>query len=125
MKKTVTCIECPVGCRLEAEIDASGTIKVLGNKCAKGYAYAVKELTSPERFQTSTVKAEGLEVKRVPVRTDSPVPKGRIKDVMDVLEKTVIVSSIEEGDIVAENVLGLGANIIATRSYKKPAPGSR
>ncbi len=117
VKKTITCIECPVGCSLEIDLDGSSSPKVMGNKCAKGYAYAVKELTSPERFLTSTVKAEGLDVRRVPVRTDRPIPKERIKDVMASLGKVVITSPVKAGEVVRENILGLGANIVVTRSY--------
>ena len=116
MKKQITCIECPAGCLLEVNVQADAILEVKGNKCEKGYAYAQKEMTSPERFLTSTVLAEGLEMKRIPVRTDKPVPKEKISDIMDIIRKKRIERPVKAGDVLEANVLGLGANIVATRS---------
>jgi CxxC motif-containing protein len=116
MKKQITCIECPAGCLLEVNVQEGAMEEVKGNKCEKGYAYAQKEVTSPERFLTSTVASEGLEMKRVPVRTNRPVPKERISDIMDVIRRKRIERPVKAGDVLEANVLGLGANIVATRS---------
>ena len=116
MKKKMICIECPVGCLLEVDVEADGEVSVSGNRCEKGATYARKEMTCPERFLTSTVKAEGLEMKMVPVRTDRPVPKDKMAEVMTIVHQEIIKSPVKAGDVIVRNVLGLEANLIATRS---------
>ncbi|MFA6635833.1 MAG: DUF1667 domain-containing protein [Candidatus Omnitrophota bacterium] len=120
MKKQITCIECPAGCLLEVNFQEGG-MEIKGNKCEKGYAYAQKEMTSPERFLTSTVAAAGLEMKRIPVRTDKPVPKAKITDIMEVVRRKRIERPVKAGDVLVANVLGLGADIVATRSVNLKA----
>lgn len=119
MKKSMICIECPVGCLLELDVNDGRVECVKGNKCEKGRAYAIKEITSPERFLTSTITAEGLEISMVPVRTDRPIPREKIKDVMDSLKGEKIRDPVKAGDIIVKNILGLEANIIATRNVGK------
>jgi len=83
MTKKMTCIACPIGCQLEVEVDGSRVISVSGNKCEKGPAYAKQEVENPTRMFTSTVLAEGLELKMVPVRTSSPIPKEKLLPAME------------------------------------------
>ena len=57
--KTVnlTCIGCPLGCQLEVMMDANGDIQLItGNTCPRGEKYARKEVTSPTRIVTSSVR---------------------------------------------------------------------
>ena len=46
MERTVTCINCPVGCRMTVILtDAGGFVSVTGNTCPRGAAYAEQECT--------------------------------------------------------------------------------
>ena len=50
MHKELVCINCPIGCRLIIELDDQDHyLTVSGNLCPNGKAYAIKEMTSPER----------------------------------------------------------------------------
>ena len=40
MKKTLTCIECPIGCTIEVELQDGNVISVQGNGCPRGRLYA-------------------------------------------------------------------------------------
>ena len=115
MRKKITCIECPAGCAIEAHIEEDGTVSVFGDKCDKGNAYARKEMTCPERLLTSTVRAEGLEVAMIPVRTSAPVPKESIKNIMETVHAARVTGPVKSGDVVIPDVMGLGVDIIATR----------
>lgn len=111
----MTCIVCPKGCRLN--VDTGGTeIIVTGNDCARGIPYAKKELTNPTRVVTSTVAIEGAIHKRLPVKTDRDIDKNLNFDVIQELEKVKLQSPIKINEIIIENILNTGANIIATRS---------
>jgi len=111
MKKTInmTCIMCPMGCQLT--VDKSGKeIKVSGNTCLRGENYAKEEVTSPKRIITALVKTEdGV----LPVKTTKPVPKDKIFDVVDEINKLTIKNG-KLGDVIIKNVLGLDVDIVIT-----------
>lgn len=45
MLRQFTCIMCPMGCSLEAEVLPEGQVeKVTGNNCKRGKEYAVREV---------------------------------------------------------------------------------
>lgn len=112
--KELICITCPKGCRLT--VDESDGIKVNGYGCERGIVYARKELTDPTRVLTSTVKAEGGPLARLPVKSDRDVPKPMLRDIVIELEKITAHCPVQCGQVLVENILGTGANIVATRS---------
>ena len=111
--KTMTCIVCPKGCRLQID-DEYGTIKVTGNACPRGVDFAIAELTNPLRTLTTSVRTGFQAVPVLSVRTAGEIPKGKIREVMAFLGTVVVREPLAIGETVAENVLGLGVNVIAT-----------
>lgn len=116
MVKKLTCIECPKGCNLEVDVENCRVIKVRGNKCPKGEEYAVAEIENPVRILTATVLSEGLSLKMVPVRTDAPIPKTRLFEAMEEIRRLKVNKPHQPGDVIINNFLGLGVNLIATRN---------
>ena len=116
MKKTLTCIECPVGCTLELDIENCHVVAVSGNKCPKGHDYAIEEIENPKRILTSTVLTEGLPLRLLPVRTDRAIPKAKTMEAMRELKSIRVKKRLRAGDAVAENFMNLGVNLVATRS---------
>ncbi len=112
------CIVCPLGCHLTIEKDehAENGFKVFGNKCPRGEVYANKELTAPTRMLPTTVKIKNAQLSRLPVKTQSPVPKELIFDCMTIINSVEVSAPIKMGDIIIENILGTGVNIVATRT---------
>ena len=111
MKKEFICIVCPRGCRIT--MDEEGNIT--GNLCKRGIDYVKTEVTNPTRIVTSTVKTIFPELPRVSVKTDKPVPKGLIMDVMKELSKITIDKPMEIGTVI-KNILNTDANVVLTRS---------
>ena len=116
--REMTCISCPIGCRLTVEKDDDKII-VQGNQCKRGIVYAEKEMTNPSRVVCSTVEIEGGFLPSLPVKTDEPVPKGKIFEVMDAINKQHVKAPIHMGEIIIPNVAGTDSNIIATRDLKR------
>jgi CxxC motif-containing protein len=116
MTREMICIECPLGCPLSVDIENNKVVATRGNKCPKGEAYAANEVQDPRRILTSTVLCEGLGLKFLPVRTDQPVPKAKLLDLMREIRSVRLKIPVEVGDIVKANLLDLGVNLIATRS---------
>ena len=113
--KEFICIVCPRGCHLTVD----DNMNVTGNTCPRGKVYALNEITNPTRMITSTVAIESSELNRLPVMTSSPIPKGKILDVMEEINKVRIKAPVRINDVVIKNVLGLDSDIIATRNILK------
>lgn len=118
-RKEITCIGCPMGCNLEVEIVGENNITVKGCSCKKGEIYGIKECTNPTRIVTSTVWVEGGEEDTVPVKTAGDIPKSKIFDCIKELKNLCVKAPVSIGDIIVENILGTGVNIIATRNIAK------
>ena len=80
MVKELICIVCPRGCHLTVDTELE---KVTGNTCKRGEIYGLNEVKNPTRIVTSTVKIDGCDNIVVPVKTEEPIPKGMIFDVMN------------------------------------------
>lgn len=114
-KKSVTCVICPNGCTIDVEYEADQILSVTGNKCKRGYDYAAAEVVNPVRILTSTVfSADGSH--KVAVKSESPVPKSKLFEIMKEIKATKAPEKVQMGDIIIRNVAGTGVNIIATIS---------
>lgn len=114
----VVCIVCPKGCRLKVTRE-NEEMTVTGNQCKRGQAYGLKEVTNPTRVITSTVKVNHPVHRRMPVVTKGAVPKAMMFDVVKEINKVVLELPITMGDIIIEDVLGTGVNIVASRTINK------
>lgn len=117
MLKTYTCIMCPRGCEITAE-GTTPPFSIHGNQCRRGEAYVEQELINPMRNIASSVVVEGGELPLASVRLSAPIPKARIFDVMDIIRTVRCTAPVYEGDVVVKNVLGLGSDVIATRTVE-------
>lgn len=114
MKKELTCVECPMGCRIVVELEGDKIIGIEGNTCARGKMYAENEVFDPKRVITSTVKLACGGV--LPVKTDRPVSKKDMFEVMKVINTLVASVPVKTGDVIKEDVFG--ANIISAKTVE-------
>ena len=116
MEQNITCINCPVGCRMTVVMsDSGGFLSVSGNTCPRGAAYARQECTLPQRMVTAVISVSGS---RIPlsVKTSRPVPKDLIPAVMHELSRVRICVPVHSGQVIIPDILHTGSDIIATRS---------
>ncbi|MFA5162305.1 MAG: DUF1667 domain-containing protein [Elusimicrobiales bacterium] len=118
MTSKLICIECPQGCGMEVWLEGGKVVSVSGNTCPRGDKYARSEMENPVRTFTSSVLAEGLDIKMLPVRTSGPIPKDKLFAAMAEVKKIVVSKPVQAGDAVAENFMGLGVNLTACRPAK-------
>ena len=118
----LTCIVCPRSCRLQIE-NENGVFTVTGNGCKRGALFAQSEMTDPKRTISSTVATVFPEAPVLPVRVSAEIPKSRIFDVIREINQTVVRTRVGRGEAVIENVLNLGADVIATSSVLKEKAG--
>jgi NADPH-dependent 2,4-dienoyl-CoA reductase/sulfur reductase-like enzyme/CxxC motif-containing protein len=110
----LVCIVCPKGCRLE--VSPAKNFAVSGHTWERGENYGKQEIGNPTRVITSTVCISGAELPRLPVKTDTPIPKGIIFDAMKLLDGLELKGFVSGGTVVVKNICGTNANFVATRS---------
>ena len=115
--RELTCIGCPLGCQLTVTM-GNDEIKVEGNTCPRGEAYAKKEVTNPTRIVTSTVRVEGGTIERTAVKTASDIPKGKIFECVKALKGIEVPAPVHIGDVILENVADTGVDIVATKNVE-------
>lgn len=114
---TYLCIGCPLGCRLEVEEDLSHEIvEVRGHRCRKGERFARQEHVDPRRMLTTTVAVRGGRLARLPVRTADAIPKDLVLPLCEQLRSVVVPAPVEMGDLVLGDPLGLGVDVVASRT---------
>ena len=116
--RELTCINCPMGCRITVTMDGDSIVSVSGNTCKRGDTYARNEVTSPVRTVTTTISVNGGSVDRVSCKTKEPVPKDKIFEVMGEINKSSCTAPVNIGDVLIEDCAGTGIPVVATKSVK-------
>jgi len=117
--KIIRCIVCPTGCEIKVKKGAIEKVTFEGYTCERGLEYAQQEFYEPKRILTTTMRIENGLLPLIPVRTDKAILKEKLKEVLIEIAEMKLKAPVKMGDILIENVLGLGANIIASRDLIK------
>lgn len=116
--KEIYCVTCPKGCKLTVKMDGEQVVEVL-HGCKRGQDYAHEELTNPKRMVATSVQVDGGVHPLLAVYTAQPIPKGMIHPLLDALRSVHVQAPVKMGQVVAENVLDTGVNVLASRSVKR------
>lgn len=114
-EQVLTCITCPVGCRMTVALEDGQVVSVTGNACKRGEVYARQESVQPLRMVTAVKKVPGSAMP-VSLKTRSPIPKDKIADCMAAIEKMSLHLPILMGQVLLQDVAGTGVDLVATRS---------
>lgn len=123
----LVCIACPKGCLLTVRKAASGTASaaasgtasamvVEGNRCPKGEVYGREELIAPRRTVTASMRTDCGDHPCVPVRTDRPLARGMVRDLLRELYAGRVKLPVRLGDAVVRDWRGTGVCVVATRT---------
>lgn len=112
MKKQMICISCPMGCRLEVDIENETIVSIAGNSCPRGIAYAKDECLDPKRMVTTIVRVQGRELP-LPVKTARPIQKAYIMESVRAVQALVLQPPVKIGDVIVKNVCNTGVDIVA------------
>ena len=113
-KEIITCINCPVGCRMEVVHEGETVISVTGNTCKRGDTYARQECVAPLRMVTAVAPVRDRQMP-VSLKTRTPIPKKLINDCMKAVMEKPFEAPIAAGDVLIPNVCGTGVDVIATK----------
>lgn len=112
----LTCVLCPVGCELEIGKGPAGEIRVQGNQCDKGIPFATDEVLHPMRNLATSIPVRGTEARMVSVRLSRPVPRESLFPILAEIGKLRPEAPVRRGQVLIADVLGSGADVIATRT---------
>lgn len=112
MKRNITCVVCPCGCSMVADMDGE-RITVTGNACPRGEAHAIGECTNPVRSLTSIVRVTNREDTMVSVKSAAPVPKGKVFEIMERIRAAGVEAPVKIGDVILSDVYG--TEIVSTK----------
>ncbi len=116
-KKNMICISCPIGCHLTG-VKKDGEIIITGNSCNRGEVYGKEEMSSPKRVVTAVVKVKSKAHTYIPVRTNMPILKDKILDLLKKLYGLDVDLPIKMGDILIKDYNETGVDIIFSRDMK-------
>jgi len=116
-KTNVTCVLCPIGCIIKINKDKSFIIE--GARCEKGIEYATHEILNPKRILTTSILVKNGNLPLVSVKTSKPIPKNKIFKILEIIKKKYVEAPIEIGEIIIENIMDTGSDIVATKTIKK------
>lgn len=117
MEQQITCINCPVGCRMQVTVENGEVTNVAGNSCKRGLSYAMQECVAPQRMVTAVVTVANRKTP-VSVKTRTPIPKEKIGACMAQLGGLNVHAPVHMGDVVCPNVCETGVDVIATKTVE-------
>jgi CxxC motif-containing protein len=110
--KQITCISCPVGCRINVDV-LNGEHIFSGNKCVDGTLFAETELAAPLHTMTIMVRTAFPDIPFLSVRTNREVPKEKVNKAIRLLSKITVKERKRIGETIIRNILGTNCDIIA------------
>ena len=116
-KKMITCIECPMGCRLTV-MGTENHLEITGYQCVQGKRYGLQEITNPTRILTSTVWVQNGTGPLISVRSAGPIPKYLVALCVAQLAHVQVKAPLKMGDPILQNIAETGVDIITTRSME-------
>lgn len=112
--KEMTCIACPMGCRMQVTQDDAGAVTVQNATCKRGITYGEQEFRCPMRTVTSSVRVRGGRHPLCAVKTDGTVPKEAIPQVLRTIASARPQAPIHIGQVIVPDIAGTGVDLIAT-----------
>lgn len=116
--KELVCNLCPVHCNMSIEYSKwEDQIKnVYGSRCSRGYEYIKNYKFDQQCMLPTSVRLRGSIADRLPVNSDAPLPKTIVSEAMNIIKMLEVELPVKSGEIIVENILNTGVNIVATKS---------
>ncbi len=110
----LVCIACPLSCRLSVTRQSDGGIEVTGNRCPRGELYGREEVLAPRRVVTAVVPTSSADFPCAAVKTDGPVPRDLVRDLLRILYGRTVDLPVRRGQVLVEGYHGV--RVLFTRT---------
>ena len=118
-EKKITCIVCPIGCKILVRTDGTRFEVLEGNKCKKGLEYARNEALDPRRMLTTSVLVKNGDWPLASVKSSRPIPKEKLFLVLLEIKTAKVEAPVASGQIVLKNILDTGIDILSTKTVQR------
>lgn len=118
-EKSLICVSCPVGCEITVCVEGNEVVQVEGSRCLRGDTYARQEAVEPMRVLPTSVKVMNGEYPLVCVKTERPVPKRLIPEIMELIRSLSVEAPVKIGQVLIKNISGTGVDLVATRAVHR------
>jgi len=121
------CVVCPNGCFIEATYKKgesgapSELFEAKGYTCPRGEEWIRQEIENPVRTIAGSVTVRGGDFQCASVRTKSPIPLAKVRDVMNEIRKLRPEAPLAIGDVLLVNPAGAETEIVVTRAVRRRA----
>jgi len=117
--REVVCILCPVGCRIIVKTEDGEVVRIDNAGCERGKDYSLQEIRSPVRDFFTTIRVANGKIPMLSVRSTEPIPKNMLMPCAAELARRIIRAPVKLGDVIVENIMNLGVDIVATKDVDK------
>ena len=115
-EKNITCVVCPIGCKILVKQYGKQLEIVEGNKCKRGIEYARSEALDPRRMLTTSVLVNDGEWPLVSVKSSKPVPKEKLFSVLKEVGRIAVKAPVKSGQTIIKNAANTSIDIVATKT---------
>lgn len=123
-QKYFSCPRCARGCSLDVLI-VDELVTVSGNACPQGGEYGRQEAIMPMRPLVTSVRATGGLRPRLQVIGTGDIPLARLLEAMNALDALTVAAPVATGQIVVQDLLGLGIDVVAREALTLNQDGHR
>lgn len=116
MLKQYTCIICPNGCEIEADIENQEIRSITGHTCKRGEEYVRQELLAPKRTIASSIVVRNGELPLASVRLTKPIPKYMIFPAMEEIKRITVTAPVQAGTVLLSGICGTDSNVVCTKT---------
>lgn len=103
----------------EFEEDSKKVVYIEGYSCKRGIKFAGDEISNPLRLLTTTIKIDSKKTRRLAIRSNTPAPKEKIRQIIKAVKQKKIKAPVRAGDIIMADTLGTGVDIIASSTVEE------
>ena len=118
MIKSAICKECEKRCVLDINIYGNDVV-VSGNECDKGDKVVGEIMKDKKDILTTLVRIKGADTNVVSVKSSQPIDKSLFIKCSIALSRIYVGAPVKIGDVVCNNILNTGVNIVCTRNVDK------
>ena len=123
-KRTLTCINCPLGCQIEVILDGGTVQSITGNTCKRGAEYAAKGSHAPDTHRHNLCRRDWQQNRRAHRQLQDRVRYSEGEDLCRHRRARGLTfpAPVRIGDVLLPDAAGTGVPIIATKhvDYNPP-----
>ena len=119
MVRYETCPRCTNACMITYTMEFDKILSIKNAACPKGEQFIYEQAKMPDSIVTAKVFVKNGMTSLAEVKTSKPVPGYLVNEIKDKLKKLELTAPLTFGQVLAENYLNSGADLISRSNIAK------